>query len=145
MLVVKSINTRNLLIAVAACAVFAAMFVALPQKETQAATAIQANWPKSFTMQYCWGATDPSQVDQWCPCADLTLYRRPKTWDVFDCQTGQYHSNAGTWSKTGRWATITFDVPGVVTYTGTKLQDGTYEGMMMTASGLTGVWVGEFN
>ena len=117
------------------------------QQSVQAASSpivnAQAGWPRSMSLVYCWGTIDPDDISQYCPCAELTLHKRPRDVDVFDCATGIFYPAAGTWSKTRRWRQVTFDF-GQVTYTGTRLPDGSYEGMMLTQSGMYGVWRGEF-
>lgn len=109
-----------------------------------AATPVVAgNWPKDFELVYCWGTSDFDDIGAWCPCAELTLHKRPKDVDVFDCGTGNTFFAAGTWSKTRRWSTVTFDF-GTVIYSGTKQVDGTFRGTMLSSSGIMGVWEGEF-
>ena len=110
---------------------------------SQSDAAIKAAWPRTLTLNYCWGTSDFGDLGPWCPCADLTLHKRPRDVDVFDCATGTFYPAAGTWSKTRRWRTVTFEF-GVVTYSGSKQPDGTYRGMMITTSGLMGIWEGEF-
>ncbi len=103
-----------------------------------------ANWPKTFELVYCWGGTTQNDIDAWCPCAELTLHRRPKTFDVFDCLSGNFVADAGTWSKKRRWREITFELSNGVVYHGVEQPDGTYFGTMLTPNGVYGVWSGEF-
>ena len=131
---------RGLLLA----ATFAFLLSILPAP-TEAATLNNNNWPKSFTIQYCWGATDPSQVESYCPYAELTLHRRPKKFDVFDFGSGRSMQDAGNWRKTRRWATVEFELYNGVIYSGTRLPDGTFEGFIMSPSGIFGAWKGTLN
>lgn len=102
-------------------------------------------WSRTMSLNYCWGTMDPNDITPFCPCADLTLTRRPRSVDVYDCATGIAYPAAGTWSKTRRWQEVTFEFNGLVTYTGVKQADGSYEGIMFTTGGMFGVWRGELN
>lgn len=102
-------------------------------------------WSRTMSLNYCWGTMDPNDITSFCPCADLTLTRRPRSVDVYDCATGIAYPAAGTWSKTRRWKEVTFEFNGLVTYTGVKQADGSYEGIMFTTGGMFGVWRGELN
>ena len=128
----------------ASLAIAATLFAILPQS-SEAATLGNRNWPKSFTIQYCWGATDPAQIESYCPYAELTLHRRPKTFDALDLGSGQYMQDAGTWRKTRRWATVEFELYNGVTYSGYRLPDGSFEGLIMSPSGIFGAWKGTLN
>ena len=136
-------NFKSTLILPGLVILLAMTFTLATPQSTDAAAVAKASWPKTFSLVYCWGTSDYNDIGPWCPCADLTLYRRPRTCDVFDCATGIFYPDAGTWSKTGRWRDVTFHFDGQVTYTGSKQPDGKYRGVMITTTGLMGVWEGE--
>ena len=125
--------------------ILASCVVSLSISQTaDAAIRPPSGWPKSFTLLYCWGASNTNDVGSWCPCADITL-NRDRTIDVLDCISNTFYPNAGMWRKRQRWGKLNFTLSNGAIYEGVQLPDGSYEGTMVTPSGITGVWVGEFN
>lgn len=111
---------------------------------TVKASSLVARWPRDFELVYCWGTMDHQDIGNGCPCAQITLHKRPRDVDVFDCATGNFYPSSGQWSKTRRWNEVTFEFDGQVIYHGVKQPDGTYRGTMIASNGFYGVWEGEF-
>jgi hypothetical protein len=96
-----------------------------------------ASFPRSFTLNYCWGTGWPSFSA--CPEADLTLYANHSVLAV-DQATGD--TGTGQWSTAQGGKRITLTFPGV-TYEGTRTTSSCYQGTMTSpnvAGG--GTWAG---
>ena len=93
---------------------------------TPAAAAPPA-WPKTFVIEYHWGFDDlpPPGLG---PTAALTLNRNG-TFSAFDYASGD--SGTGTWFTRRSGREIVFQIDGTtLTYTGTRVGPGMYEGSM---------------
>ena len=93
-------------------------------------------WPKTFTVNYCWGVGWPSYNA--CPQEPLSLNQNG-TWTA--------SGGTGTWLFGRGGKTMTLNVDGNTTrYDGVLQPGGFYEGTMTTGvpGGPTGTWIGTF-
>lgn len=117
--------------------------VGLTGPASNRADAAPPSQPKTFVIEYFWGFDDLPPVGLG-PTATLTLNRNG-TFSAFDHASGQ--SGTGTWFTRRGGREIVFKIDGTtLTYTGSRVAPGAYEGSM--SFGLPGypegVWRGAY-
>ena len=126
---------RRGFISLVACLCVAACLASFTEQASAQVTS------QTFKLRYAWSYTSLSQVrggiDRW-PQATFQLNSN----GTINTLT---QSNVGTWSLVGPQITMNFAFNnGSSTYIGTRQTDGSFNGSMISGTGMVGVWKGSY-